>query len=89
MNVAALKATKAIKKGGSIILNLDGFDKRNLKLAGFAENENPLEDDTLKDYRLSEINVTKLTRECYDTSLGTKEKDRCKNMFVRIYILDV
>jgi 2-oxoglutarate ferredoxin oxidoreductase subunit alpha len=88
MNVAALKANlKRLKKGGSIILNLDGFDKRNLKLAGFAENENPLEDDTLADYRLSEINVTKLTRECLvDTSLGTKEKDRCKNMFVLGFI---
>lgn len=88
MNVAALKANlKRLKKGGSIILNLDGFDKRNLKLAGFTENENPLEDDTLADYRLSQINVTKLTRECLvDTSLGTKEKDRCKNMFVLGFI---
>ena len=88
MNVAALKANlKRLKKGGSIILNLDGFDKRNLRLAGFAENENPLEDDTLADYRLSEINVTKLTRECLvDTSLGAKEKDRCKNMFVLGFI---
>lgn len=88
MNVAALKANlKRLKKGGSIILNIDGFDKRNLKLAGFAENENPLEDDTLADFRLSEINVTKLTRECLvDTSLGTKEKDRCKNMFVLGFI---
>ena len=40
MNVAALKANiKRLKKGVPIILNLDGFDKRNMKLAGFSENK--------------------------------------------------
>ena len=84
MNVAALKANlKRLKKGGAIILNLDGFDKRNLKLAGYQEGENPLEDNSLSEFRVSEMNVTKLTRECLvDISLGIKEKDRCKNMFV-------
>lgn len=84
MNVAALKANlKRLKKGGAIILNTDGFDKRNLKLAGFSEEENPLADNSLADYRVSEMNVTKLTRECLlDIPLGIKEKDRCKNMFV-------
>ena len=84
MNVAALKANlKRLKKGGAIILNTDGFDKRNLRLAGFAEDENPLTDNSLVDYRVSEMNVTKLTRECLvDVTLGVKEKDRCKNMFV-------
>ena len=88
MNVAALKANlKRLKKGGAIILNLDGFDKRNLKLAGFGEGENPLEDNSLADYKVSEMNVTKLTRECLvDTVLGIKEKDRCKNMFVLGFI---
>ena len=43
MNVAALKANlKRLKKQGTIILNLDGFDKRNLRLAGIEENQNPL-----------------------------------------------
>ena len=84
MNVAALKANlKRLKKGGAIILNTDGFDKRNLRLAGFADDENPLTDNSLADYRVSEMNVTKLTRECLvDVTLGVKEKDRCKNMFV-------
>jgi len=84
MNVAALKANlKRLKKGGAIIVNTDGFDKRNLRLAGFADDENPLIDNSLADYRVSEMNVTKLTRECLvDVTLGVKEKDRCKNMFV-------
>ena len=84
MNVAALKANlKRLKKGGAIIVNTDGFDKRNLRLAGYEDGENPLSDNSLSDYRVSEMNVTKLTRECLvDITLGTKEKDRCKNMFV-------
>ena len=84
MNVAALKANlKRLKKGGAIIVNTDGFDKRNLRLAGFEDGENPLSDNSLSDYRVSEMNVTKLTRECLvDITLGIKEKDRCKNMFV-------
>jgi 2-oxoglutarate/2-oxoacid ferredoxin oxidoreductase subunit alpha len=86
MNVAALKANlKRLKKGGAIIVNLDGFDTRNLRLAGIEQN--PLEDHSLDEYQVSEMNVTKLTRECLvDTSLGVKEKDRCKNMFVLGFI---
>ena len=61
MNVAALKANlKRLKKGGAIIVNTDGFDKRNLRLAGFEDGENPLSDNSLSDYRVSEMNVTKL-----------------------------
>ena len=84
MNVAALKANlNRLKKGGIIIANSDGFDKKNLRLAGFEDNENPLSDNTLSNYLVNELNVSKLTRECLvDTSLGPKEKDRCKNMFV-------
>ena len=82
MNVAALKANlKRLKKGGTIIVNTDGFDKRNLRLAGYQDNENPLNDNSLSSYRVNEIDITKLTRECLvDISLGIKEKDRCKNM---------
>ena len=88
MNVAALKANlKRLKKQGTIILNLDGFDKRNLRLAGVEENQNPLTDNSLADYRVIDMNVTKQTRECLsDISIGIKEKDRCKNMFVLGFI---
>ena len=58
-----------------------------MKLAGFSEDQNPLTDNSLEGYQISEINVTKLTRECLvDSVLGTKEKDRCKNMFVLGFI---
>lgn len=88
MNVAALKANlKRLKKQGTIILNLDGFDKRNLRLAGVEEDQNPLTDNSLADYRVIDMNVTKQTRECLsDISIGIKEKDRCKNMFVLGFI---
>jgi 2-oxoglutarate ferredoxin oxidoreductase subunit alpha len=84
MNAAALKANlKGLKKGGKIIVNLEGFDSKNLRLANYAEGINPLEDNSLDSYELIRIDVTKMTREALkDITLGTKEKDRAKNMFV-------
>jgi len=82
MNAAALKINLPyLKKHGVIIVNNSGFDKRNLRLAGYQEN--PLEDGSLDNYRLIAIDITKLTREVLnDSSLGIKERDRSKNMFV-------
>ncbi len=84
MNAAALKANlKGLKKGGIIIANTDGFDSKNLRLANYPEGINPLEDGSLVDYQLHTMDVTKMTREALkETSLGMKEKDRAKNMFV-------
>lgn len=84
MNAAALKVNlKGLKAGGVIIANTDGFDARNLRLANYREGINPLEDNTLDSYELLKIDVTKMTREALkDFTLGIKEKDRAKNMFV-------
>jgi 2-oxoglutarate ferredoxin oxidoreductase subunit alpha len=84
MNAAALKVNlKALKKGGRIIANTDGFDSRNLRLANYPDGVNPLEDNSLDGYELIKMDVTKMTREALkDISMGTKEKDRAKNMFV-------
>jgi 2-oxoglutarate ferredoxin oxidoreductase subunit alpha len=84
MNAAALKVNlKALKHGGIIIANVDGFDSKNLRLANYAEGINPLEDDSLDGYDLIKMDVTKMTREALkDITMGTKEKDRAKNMFV-------
>ena len=84
MNAAALKANlTAIKKGGKIIANTDGFDAKNLRLANYPEGVNPLENDSLTNYEVIKIDVTKLTREALaDITMGMKEKDRAKNMFV-------
>lgn len=84
MNAAALKANlKGLKKGGKIIANTDGFDSKNLRLANYTDGDNPLENDSLENYELIKIDVTKLTREALkDITMSVKEKDRAKNMFV-------
>jgi len=84
MNAAALKANLShLKKNGMLIVNTDGFDPKNLRLAGVPEGKNPLEDGSLEGYRLITIDVTKMTRAALtDSGLGTKEIDRAKNMFV-------
>jgi len=84
MNAAALKANlDQLKVGGTIIANTDGFDKKNLRLAKYDEEANPLLDSSLDKYRVIEMDVTKMTRQALvDSGLGTKEIDRCKNMYV-------
>ncbi len=85
MNAAALKVNvKSIKAGGKIIANIDGFDAKNLRLANYPDGVNPLEDGSLDGFELTKVDVTKLTREALKefTELGTKERDRAKNMFV-------
>jgi 2-oxoglutarate/2-oxoacid ferredoxin oxidoreductase subunit alpha len=84
MNAAALKVNlNNLKKGGIIIANSSGFDSKNLKLAKYIDDENPLIDHSLDGYELHAIDISKLTREALkDSGLGIKEMDRCKNMFV-------
>ncbi|KIC94740.1 2-oxoacid:acceptor oxidoreductase subunit alpha [Flavihumibacter solisilvae] len=84
MNAAALKTNlKSLRKGGKIIVNTDGFDAKNLRLANYPDNVNPIEDDSLTNYEVIRMDVTKMTREALkEFTLGTKEKDRAKNMFV-------
>lgn len=84
MNAAALKTNLGVlKKGGKIIANTDGFDTKNLRLANYPDGINPLEDGSLGNYEVIRIDVTKLTREALsDMTMGMKEKDRAKNMFV-------
>lgn len=85
MNAAALKVNlRSLKKGGKIIVNTDGFDTKNLRLANYKDGDNPLENGSLEGYELIKIDVTKITREALKdfAGLGTKERDRTKNMFV-------
>ena len=84
MNAAALKVNiKTLKPGGIIIVNTDGFDTKNLRLANYPDGVNPLEDGSLIGFELHKVDITRLTREALkDITLGTKDKDRAKNMFV-------
>lgn len=88
MNAASLKANLGkLKNGGIIIANSDGFDTKNLRLAGYPDVENPLVDGSLDNYVLHSVDITKLTRNALEgTTLGMKEKDRSKNMFVLGFI---
>lgn len=84
MNSAALKANLGLlKKGGTIIVNTSGFDKRNLNLAKYGDENNPLEDGSLEGYTVLEVDITKLTKESLsDSDLSHKDIERSKNMFV-------
>ena len=89
MNAAALKTNlDRVRKDGAILVNEDGFDSKNLRLAKYPDGANPLEDGTLDGYEVIKIQVTKMTREALqDSPLSMKEKDRCKNMFVLGFLL--
>ncbi|TVQ01698.1 MAG: 2-oxoacid:acceptor oxidoreductase subunit alpha [Balneolaceae bacterium] len=84
MNSAALKANLSLlRKGGIIIANTSGFDKKNLNLAKYGEGNNPLENGSLSDYIVIEVDVSKLTKESLsDSGLSHKDVERSKNMFV-------
>ncbi|MEO0501235.1 MAG: 2-oxoacid:acceptor oxidoreductase subunit alpha [Pseudomonadota bacterium] len=81
MNPAGLKVNlSALKPGGLIIADAGEFGARNLKKAGYEEN--PLEDDSLKDYQLVAFDISAMTLESVkEFGLGNKEALRSKNMW--------
>jgi len=83
MNAAALKKNlDSLKAGGVVIANMAGFDKRNLKLAGYPAEAQPLE-ELAAEYDLYAIDVTGLNRKALEElPLGNRERDRSRNMFV-------
>src|SRR5258708_24282016 len=59
MNPAALKTNlRSVRKGGIVIVNEDSFEAGDLKKAGYASN--PIEDGSLKGYRLIKVPINKL-----------------------------
>ncbi|HEX8521945.1 MAG TPA: 2-oxoacid:acceptor oxidoreductase subunit alpha [Tepidisphaeraceae bacterium] len=82
MNPAALRTNlKSVKSSGIVIVNEDAFTPNDLKKAGYESN--PLEDASLSsNYRLIKVPINKLTAAAAkDSGLGSKDIDRCKNMF--------
>ncbi len=81
MNPAALKTNLSeLKKGGTIIANINSFDSKNLRLAGYENN--PLEDGSLEGYEVVEVPLSKLTSTALeDSGLSAKEIARSKNFF--------
>jgi 2-oxoglutarate ferredoxin oxidoreductase subunit alpha len=81
MNPAALKTNiKDLKPGATIIININSFDQKNFKLAGY--NSNPLEDGTVDGYNIVQVPLSQLTKTALENSgLSAKEIERCKNFF--------
>jgi 2-oxoglutarate/2-oxoacid ferredoxin oxidoreductase subunit alpha len=82
MNPAALITNVgAVEKGGTVIVNEDGFTEHNLRKAGYTSN--PLEDDSLDDYQLFRVPMTSMTVRATEGIEGISSRDasRCKNLF--------
>lgn len=82
MNPAALKVNIAdLEEGGLLIVNTDAFNENNLKKAGYTVN--PLEDGSLRNFRLFKLPITTLNRAALrdEVKMPSKEIDRCKNFW--------
>jgi 2-oxoglutarate ferredoxin oxidoreductase subunit alpha len=81
MNPAALKTNlRDLEPGGILIVNKESFGTSDLHKAGY--DVSPLEDGSLKNYRLIQVPFTSLNRKAVaDLKLSTREADRCKNFF--------
>jgi 2-oxoglutarate ferredoxin oxidoreductase subunit alpha len=81
MNPAALRKELArLEPGGTLIVNTDAFDERNLTKAGYRAD--PLGDGSLDGYTVYEVPMTSLTKDAVQP-LGVKPRDaeRSKNFF--------
>jgi 2-oxoglutarate ferredoxin oxidoreductase subunit alpha len=81
MNPAALKVhLKDVPKGGTVIVNVDAFTDRNIARAGYTSN--PLENGTLDNHIVIEVEINKLTNAAVaDCGVSSKEATRCKNFW--------
>jgi 2-oxoglutarate ferredoxin oxidoreductase subunit alpha len=82
MNPAALKTNvKDLPKGGTLIVNADAFNERNLQKAGYTAN--PLDDGSLDEYQVHAVPLTSLTVGALKEVDGVtpREAERAKNMF--------
>jgi 2-oxoglutarate ferredoxin oxidoreductase subunit alpha len=87
MNAAAFKKNfPNLKSGGIIVLDSAGFDKKNLRLAGYDEDSKPIA-NIPEDYQVYSVDITKLNREALKgLSLGSRDKDRSRNLFALGFI---
>lgn len=82
MNPAGLKTNLyAVKPGHTIIVDTDSFTKKNLDKAEYTTN--PLEDGSLENYRVIQVDMTSMTKEALKDVEGLDNKAilRSKNMF--------
>src|SRR5262245_30319995 len=81
MNPAALKTNiKDLLPGGILIVNSDAFTANDLQKAGYKSN--PLEDGSLKGFRLIKVPMRSYNRTAVaEYKLRATEADRCKSLF--------
>jgi len=81
MNPAALRANLGdLPKGATVIVDTHDFTTRNLTKAGYTAN--PLEDDSLDEFALHQVDLTGLTVAAVkEFGLSRKDAARAKNMF--------
>jgi len=81
MNPAALKVNLPdLEPGGMLIVDEDAFDKTSLAKAGY--DSDPLEDGSLRSYRLFRVPIDRLNKEAVkDLGLSPKAMDRSRNFF--------
>lgn len=81
MNPAALMANmKWVKPGATIIIDIDNFDNKSYKKAGYVQD--PLGDGSLEGYNVIKAPITALTRATLaDLDLNIKTVDKTKNQF--------
>jgi 2-oxoglutarate/2-oxoacid ferredoxin oxidoreductase subunit alpha len=81
MNPAALKKNlKDLRAGGTLVVNTDTFDERNLAKAGYQAN--PLEDGSLEGFRVIKVPMDELTKLAVkDTGVTGRDTLRSKNFF--------
>ncbi len=81
MNPAALVTNLPdLRPGGTLIVNEDSFEDKDLKLAKLRTN--PLEDPSMENYNVVKVPLTRLTKTAVAPfGMSVKEADRCKNFF--------
>ncbi|MBT8199114.1 MAG: 2-oxoacid:acceptor oxidoreductase subunit alpha [Acidimicrobiia bacterium] len=80
MNPAALKSNLAdVPESGTILINTDAFEDRNLEKAGYTTN--PLEDGSLDKYKVLRVGMEELTKEAVkDSGVRGRATLRSKNL---------
>src|ERR1019366_678690 len=81
MNPASLRANLAdLEPGGLLIVNADAFTLEEREKAGYTSD--PLQDGSLKSYRLLAIPMSELNRAAVSrVNLSPRETERCTNFF--------
>ncbi len=81
LNPAALKANmKWVKDGATIIIDIDNFDNKYYKKAGYIED--PLGDGTVDGYNVVKAPISQLSKSAVkDLGVDAKSAERTKNQF--------